>query len=151
MKFESRVARDESVVPPTTDPHEIEADDTADSVMSGKSTASQNQQSLGLRESARDSDLVPGEGESLDSSARSVMESRLGHDFSRVRVHADSRAAAAARKENAEAYTYGRHVVFGAGKYKPRTADGQRLLAHELTHVVQQTRRGGRASPVVQR
>ena len=54
-------------------------------------------------------------------------------------------------KENAEAYTFGRHVVFGAGKYKPRTADGQRLLAHELTHVVQQTRRGGRASPVVQR
>jgi hypothetical protein len=151
MKFEARVARDESVVPPRIDPHEIEADHAADSVMSGKSAAIQDQHSLSMREPARDSDLIPGEGESLDSTARSVMESRLGHDFSRVRVHADSRAATAARKENAEAYTYGRHVIFGAGKYKPRTADGQRLLAHELTHVVQQTRRGGRASPVVQR
>ena len=151
MKFESRVARDESVIPPRTDPHEVEADHAADSVMSGKSAAVQDQHSLGPHEPTRDSDPVPGEGESLDSTARSVMESRFGHDFSRVRVHADSRAAAAARKENAEAYTFGRHVVFGAGKYKPRTADGQRLLAHELTHVVQQTRRGGRASPVVQR
>jgi len=151
MKFESRVARDESVVPPRLDPHEAEADQAADSVMRGKSAGIREHNSLGQGESARDRDIVPGEGESLDSSARSVMESRLGHDFSRVRVHADSRAAAAARRENAEAYTFGRHVVFGAGKYRPRTADGQRLLAHELTHVVQQTRRGGRASPVVQR
>ena len=151
MKFDSRVARGDSVIPPRIDPHEIEADHAADSVMSGKSAAIQDQQSLGQSEPACDSNLIPGEGESLDSTARSVMESRLGHDFSRVRVHADSRAATSARKENAEAYTFGRHVVFAAGKYKPRTADGQRLLAHELTHVVQQTRHGGRTSPVVQR
>ena len=151
MKFESRLARDESIVPPRVDPHEVEADQAADSVVSGKSAAIRGQHSLGKRDAPSDSEIVPGEGESLDSAARSVMESRLGHDFSRVRVHADSRAAAAARKENAEAYTFGRHVVFGAGKYKPRTADGQRLLAHELTHVVQQAKRGGRASPGVQR
>ena len=151
MKFDSRVARDDSVVSPRIDSHEVEADQAADAVISGKSAAIRGQQSLGLCEAARDPDVVPGEGESLDSTARSVMESRFGHDFGRVRVHADSRAAAAARKENAEAYTFGRHVVFGAGKYKPRTADGQRLLAHELTHVVQQTRRGGHASPIVQR
>jgi len=150
MKFESRVARDESVVLPRVDPQEVEADHAADSVMRGKGAAIGGQHSLGPSEAAHDTSVVPGEGESLDSTARSTMESRFGHDFSRVRVHADSRAAAAARKENAEAYTFGRHVVFGAGKYKPRTADGQRLLAHELTHVVQQTRRG-RASPVVQR
>ena len=151
MKFESRVARDDSVVTPRVDPHEAEADRAADSVASGKTPDIRDHHSLGSRESARAQDVVPDEGESLDSTARSVMEPRFGHDFSRVRVHADSRAAAAARKENAEAYTFGRHVVFGAGKYKPHTRDGQRLLAHELTHVVQQTRRGGRGSPVVQR
>ena len=120
MKFESRVARDESVVSPRIDPHEVEADQAADAVIRGKSAAIRGHNSLGKRGAPSDSEIVPGEGESLDSSARSVMESRLGHDFSRVRVHADSRAAAAARKENAEAYTFGRHVVFGAGKYKPR-------------------------------
>jgi hypothetical protein len=151
MKFESRVARDDSVVTPRVDPHEAEADRAADSVASGKTPDIRDHHSLGSRESARAQDVVPDEGESLDSTSRSVMEPRFGHDFSRVRVHADSRAAAAARKENAEAYTFGQHVVFGAGKYKPHTPDGQRLLAHELTHVVQQTRRGGRASPVVQR
>src|SRR4029079_4046519 len=113
--------------------------------------AIRGQHSLGTRGAPSESEIVPGEGESLDSTARSVMESRLGHDFSRVRVHADSRAAAAARKENAEAYTFGQHVVFGAGKYKPHTPDGQRLLAHELAHVVHKTRRGGGGSPVVQR
>ncbi len=147
MKFESRVARDEPVVSPRIDPHEVEADQAADAVVSGKSTAIRDQNSLGTRGAPSDPEIVPGGGESLDSTARSVMESRLGHDFTRVRVHADSRAASAARKVNAEAYTFGRHVVFGAGKYKPRTADGQRLLAHELTHIVQQTRRGGHASP----
>src|SRR5215208_2145433 len=151
MKFESRVARDEPVVSPRIDSHEVEADQAAESVTSGKSAAIRGQSSLGKRGARSDSDVVPGTGESLDSAARSVMEARLGHDFSDVRIHADSRAAAAAGKENAAAYAFGRHVVFGAGKYKPRTADGQRLLAHELTHVVQQTRRGGRASPVVQR
>ena len=109
MKFESRVARDESVVPPRIDPHEVEADQAADAVVNGKSAAIRDRHSLGKRDAPSDSEIVPGEGESLDSAARSVMESRLGHDFSRVRVHADSRAAAAARKENAEAYTFGRH------------------------------------------
>jgi hypothetical protein len=66
------------------------------------------------------------------------MESRFGHDFSRVRVHADARAAESARAVDAVAYTAGRDVVFGLGRYEPGCADGRRLLAHELTHVVQQ-------------
>ena len=86
MKFESRVARDESVVSPRIDPHEVEADQAADAVISGKSAAIRGQHSLGMRGAPSDSEIVPGEGESLDSSARAVMESRLGHDFSRVRV-----------------------------------------------------------------
>lgn len=67
------------------------------------------------------------------------MESRLGHDFSQVRVYTDSEAAKSARSVNALAFTVGSKVVFGSGQFKPNTSEGQRLLAHELTHVVQQT------------
>jgi hypothetical protein len=66
------------------------------------------------------------------------MERRLGHDFSRVRVHHDLQAAESSRAVDAHAYTVGQHIVFGAGRYDPATREGQRLLAHELTHVVQQ-------------
>jgi hypothetical protein len=77
-------------------------------------------------------------GQALDPAMRTLMETRLGHDFSRVRVHADTSAAASARAVAALAYTVGQHVVFGAGRYAPGTSAGQELLAHELTHVVQQ-------------
>jgi hypothetical protein len=77
-------------------------------------------------------------GQPLDTATRSLMEPRLGHDFSRVRVHADGQAAKSARALNALAYTVGRDVVFGAGQYAPRLKAGQSLLTHELTHVVQQ-------------
>jgi len=63
---------------------------------------------------------------------------RFGHDFSKVRVHTDEKAAESARAVNALAYTVGRHVVFGSGQYATDTKTGQRLLAHEITHVVQQ-------------
>lgn len=66
------------------------------------------------------------------------MEGRVGHDFGAVRVHADATAAASANQVGAAAYTVGRHVVFGAGRYHPETADGARLLAHELAHTLQQ-------------
>ena len=85
-------------------------------------------------------DVLRSPGQPLDASARSFMEPRFGHDFSGVRVHADDRAATSARAVNALAYTVGRDVVFGAGQYAPGTIAGKRLLAHELTHVVQQSR-----------
>ncbi|MDP2782640.1 DUF4157 domain-containing protein [Devosia sp.] len=66
------------------------------------------------------------------------MGQRFGHDFSRVRVHSDAAAEQSARDVNAHAYTVGHNVVFGAGRFAPGTNDGKRLLAHELTHVVQQ-------------
>jgi hypothetical protein len=66
------------------------------------------------------------------------MESRFGHDFSRVRVHKDARAADSARTVNAQAYTVGRDIVLGAREYAPGAYTGKSLLAHELTHVVQQ-------------
>ena len=77
-------------------------------------------------------------GQPLEAQTRARMESRFGHDFSGVRVHTDSKAADSARAVNALAYTVGRDVVFGAGQYAPHTGAGERLVAHELTHVVQQ-------------
>jgi hypothetical protein len=66
------------------------------------------------------------------------MEARFGHDFSGVRVHTDALAARSAGAVSAHAYTVGSHVVFASGRYAPTSREGQRLLAHELTHVVQQ-------------
>ncbi|MEO5558145.1 MAG: DUF4157 domain-containing protein [Dokdonella sp.] len=89
-------------------------------------------------------------GAPLPLHVRSWFELRFGHDFSHVRVHADAEAAGAAHSIQARAYTLGRDVVFGSGEYAPATEAGRRLLAHELTHVVQQ--RGGSArSKVLQR
>lgn len=81
-----------------------------------------------------------GEGSTLAPAARAFLEPRLGHDFGDVRVHTDSGAAGIARSMNAAAFTLGHHIYFGAGRYSPATDSGRRLLAHELTHVVQQRR-----------
>jgi hypothetical protein len=89
--------------------------------------------------------------EPLDTGMRTFMESRFGYDFGNVRVHTDARAAESAQAVNAHAYTVGRDVVFGAGKYAPNTNDGQRLMAHELTHVMQQNRSQANAEGIVRR
>ncbi len=78
-------------------------------------------------------------GQPLESATRAFMEPRFGHDFSRVRVHADARAAQSAAAVNAHAYTLGNHVAFAAGEYSLATHRGCQLLAHELAHVVQQS------------
>ncbi|HLG14203.1 MAG TPA: DUF4157 domain-containing protein [Blastocatellia bacterium] len=85
-------------------------------------------------------------GQPLDTHTRAFMEPRFGHDFSQVRVHADTRAAESARTVNALAYTVGSDIAFGGGEYAPGTKGGRRLLAHELTHVVQQQGRTRLAS-----
>lgn len=77
-------------------------------------------------------------GQPLDAPIRALFEPRFGFDFSQVRVHANEKAAESAHAVNALAYTFGQNVVFGAGLYAPRTKSGLRLLAHELTHVIQQ-------------
>jgi hypothetical protein len=103
----------------------------------------------GLRRAAGSADSISGvpsivhevlrsPGQPLDASTREFMESHFNHDFSHVRMHADRRAADSARAVNALAYTVGRDVVFGSGRYAPGTSEGRRLLAHELAHVVQQ-------------
>ncbi|MGI8566060.1 MAG: eCIS core domain-containing protein, partial [Pyrinomonadaceae bacterium] len=83
-------------------------------------------------------EVLRSSGEPLDAATRTLMESRFGHDFSRVRTHRDARAAESARAVNALAYTVGQDVVFGAGQYAPETMGGRKLVAHELAHVVQQ-------------
>lgn len=83
-------------------------------------------------------DVVRSDGRPLDPATHNEAESRLGHSFSDVRVHADAGAAASAESVGAAAYTFGRHVAFGKGRFAPGAIDGRRLLLHELTHVLQQ-------------
>ncbi len=83
---------------------------------------------------------VRGGGTLLPESVRSYFEPRFGYDFRQVRVHTDTRAVESTRAVNARAFTFGRNIVFGASEYSPETARGKRLVAHELTHVVQQAR-----------
>jgi Domain of unknown function (DUF4157) len=77
-------------------------------------------------------------GQPMDPGTRSLFESSFGHDFSQVRVHTDANASESARTITARAYTVGRNMVFGSRQYAPDTASGRRLIAHELTHVIQQ-------------
>ncbi len=79
-------------------------------------------------------------GQPLDASTRAFMEPRFGHDFSGVRVHTGARADESARAVNAAAYTVGQNIVFSNRMFRPSEASGRQLLAHELTHVVQQSR-----------
>lgn len=83
-------------------------------------------------------DVLGGSGRPLESSVRQDMESRLGHDFSDVRIHDDAAAHDSAVGINAHAYTVGSDIVFQRSAYAPDTAAGMHTLAHELTHVVQQ-------------
>ena len=88
--------------------------------------------------------VVSSPGRSMNESVQREMESKMGGDFSDVQVHTGPKAAAAADSINARAFTVGNHVAFNRGEYQPGSDDGKRVLAHELTHVRQQT--GGRVS-----
>jgi hypothetical protein len=103
---------------------------------------------------------LPDGGRPLPRAALNFFESRFGRDFGHVRIHADAGAAELSRGIDARAFTHGRDVYFGAGQYRPDEPEGRRLLAHELTHVVQQASEPGRnagagsarsAAPRVQR
>ncbi|HEY9132674.1 MAG TPA: DUF4157 domain-containing protein [Dyella sp.] len=89
------------------------------------------------------SQVLGGAGHAMDTSTRGFMEQRFGHDFSQVRIHTDDSAAHSARAVDAVAYTVGSDVVFDRGQYRPDTSSGRQLLAHELTHVVQQRNGAG--------
>ncbi|GLF95147.1 hypothetical protein SYYSPA8_12640 [Streptomyces yaizuensis] len=82
-------------------------------------------------------DIVSGAGQPLDPGVRRELEERLGHDLSRVRLHTDREAGVLTRMLGADAVAVGQDIFFGEGAYRPGTADGRRLLAHELLHTVQ--------------
>ena len=129
------------------DRYEREADHIADEVMRLPAPRAQRVQVQSHDPSTRTD--VPTEhvdealrspGQPLDGATHAFMAGRLGGDFSRVRVHSDPVAARSASALSARAYTVGDHVVFGTGEWSPGTSTGQRLLAHELVHVMQQQR-----------
>lgn len=93
-------------------------------------------------------EILGSPGQPLDPATRAYFEPRFRQDFSRVRVHSNLQAAAAAESVRAHAFTVGHNLVFGTGRFAPASSEGQNLLAHELTHVVQQE---GSAAPVLQR
>jgi len=101
----------------------------------GASTSGHGDMSAGLN-------ALRGGGSALPGSLRSLLEPRFGYDFGKVRVHDNGEAAHLAASLNARAFTSGRDIVFGGAQFSPETIEGRRLLAHELTHVVQQGQAG---------
>jgi len=97
-------------------------------------------------------EVLASPGHPVEAATRAFFEPRFGHNFGHVRVHDDDRADASARSINAQAYTAGSHVVFGAQAFQPESERGRRLIAHEFAHVVQQRGMGtGGDTPVVDR
>jgi hypothetical protein len=135
----------------SNDPLEQEADRVADQVLAGPVRAAVNgtppriqrysAQATQLTNTAPTSvdRVLSCAGRPLEPTLLRDMEHRFGHDFSQVRVHTGEAAERSARDVNANAYTVGHNIAFGAGRFAPETHDGRRLIAHELTHVVQQS------------
>jgi Domain of unknown function (DUF4157) len=96
-------------------------------------------------------DVLNSSGKPLDEHTRSFMESRFNYDFSDVKIHDSDLAAKSASFINALAYTSGNNIVFNSGQYNTNSDSGKRLLAHELTHVVQQSQHENYVSPFIQR
>jgi hypothetical protein len=136
------------------DRHEQEADRVADQVMRTPESRQQDLHLSPVQQQGTAAAMPPSVHEVLSSPAqpldlamRAFFEPRFGRSFGQVHIHTDARAVDSARDLKARAYTVGRDIVFGAGEYRPGAAEGKRLLAHELAHVVQQTAR----APVLQR
>jgi hypothetical protein len=157
-EFPSPLLQRKLAIGATSDPLEREADRVADQVLAAPANPAVSgappyiqrlaRQATGQTETAPASvdRVLASPGSPLGPALRQDMEQRFGHDFSRVRVHADAAAQTSARDVDAQAYTVGRDVVFGSGQYAPGTAAGRHLIAHELTHVVQQTGPSGEPS-----
>jgi Domain of unknown function (DUF4157) len=133
------------------DIYEQEADRIADQVMAASSSAAVNgapapiQRFSGYSDAQLDGapttvdQALASPGRLLEPTLRQDMEHRFGYDFSHVRVHSGAAADQSARDMNATAFTVGQNIVFGAGRFAPSMYEGRWLMAHELTHVVQQS------------
>ncbi|RFC37559.1 MAG: protein of unknown function (DUF4157) [Candidatus Nitrotoga sp. LAW] len=139
----------------SNDPLEQEADRVTDQVLAAPAHSSVSGPAPHIQrftgQAAGDAGTVPasvdrvlsGSGSPLDPAIQQDMGQRFGHDFSQVRVHTDFAAKQSAQDINAHAYTVGHNIVFGAGGFAPESHEGRKLIAHELTHVVQQTGAAG--------
>ncbi len=135
---------------PVDDPLEAEADRVAEHVLRAPNVDGSKQtgelkrpghtsgHARGVLSGSGADEVLPFGGRPLDTETRAYFEPRFGYDFSRVRIYPDEKAAESARSIGALAYTAGPKIAFGGGRYQPATGEGRRLLAHELTHVVQQ-------------
>lgn len=162
------------VIGPVDDAFEREADRMADAVMAGDGPAfaampAEGDEDLRMKPAAQRPHPHPQAGapaaaaalrqggQPLPAAERAFFEPRFGRDLSHVRIHADARAGAAARGIGARAYTLGRHIAFAPGQFRPGDAAARRLMAHELTHVLQQghavarARGPGPIAPLIQR
>jgi hypothetical protein len=141
----------------SNDPLEQQADRVADQVVGGPAhrPSGGHEADVEATAPATVAEVLASPGAPLDAGVQAEMTQRFGHDFGQVRVHANDAAARSAQDVNALAYTVGQDIVFGARMFQPATTQGRRLIAHELTHVVQQTGSsagvGSAAQPVVQR
>ena len=152
----SRAIRPKLTISQTNDRYEQEADLFAKHVMRMSDTSVQEKLSSQSSETAKlhiqrkedslgglevDNKVVSpqGSGQALPHQSRAFFEPRLGADLGQVRIHSDQQAADSAHRLNARAYTIGHNIVFGQNQYQPNTFDGKKLIAHELTHVLQQT------------
>jgi len=136
--FQRTVSRSSAVVSASPAVEEAVEDDNV--IPDEMGMPKHHQQSSVTASSRATSVRVPGgAGRPLDARARRFMEQRFAYDFAGVRVHTDAKASASARRLDAFAYTVGGDIFFERGQYNPESFEGRRLLAHELTHVVQQT------------
>lgn len=140
---ESPAERDRSVQRQTWNPYSIEEGLTVEGEEEKEAESVQAKEAPGRQlvmtpEVAAQIETLRAGGEPLPTPLRTFMETRFGHDFSKVRVHTGGAAAETAALVNARAFTIGRALVFGVGQYAPESVAGRRLIAHELTHVVQQ-------------
>lgn len=148
---QSRALQRKLSVGASNDPLELEADRIADRVMAmpvhpaAGATPLRIQRFTGRPSGQMEvapasvDQVLASPGRPLEPALRQDMEQRFGHDFSRVRVHLGGAAEQSALEVNAHAYTVGQNIVFGTGRFIPETHEGRRLIAHELTHVVQQS------------
>jgi hypothetical protein len=148
-KNKSRLQR-KLTIGASNDPLELEADRVAEQVMAASTHSTPSRAPLRIQRFAgqaiEGAEIAPASvdrvlassGSPLEPALRQDMDQRFGYDFSRVRVHTGAAAEQSAERVNAEAYTVSNSIVFGAGRFAPGTLEGRRLIAHELTHVVQQ-------------
>ncbi len=132
---------------PTSVPHNIERQNRRSVLRSEKAASDTNSAgNAGVPESVRE--VIQSKGQPLDGEIQRAMEDRMGDSLGDVRIHTGPKAAQACQQINARAFTVGNHVAFNSGEYDPSSPEGQHVLAHELTHVRQQT--GGAVSMLPQ-